>query len=126
MSTKDECQCGEGTRLIFPCSGSADVGEIADRAARKLTREGAGKMSCLAGIGGGVSGMIESAKGASRVLAVDGCPIDCARKTLEKAGITDFVHLRVSDHGMKKGQSPVSDENIIVIVDKGAALLMGR
>ena len=35
MSTKDECQCGEATRLIFPCSGSADVGKIADPIADK-------------------------------------------------------------------------------------------
>jgi uncharacterized metal-binding protein len=122
MSTKDDCQCSVAPKLIFPCSGSADVGEIADRAARMLTREGAGKMSCLAGIGGGVSGMIESAKGASGVLAIDGCSIDCARKTLEKAGINDFVHLRVTDHGIKKGESSVTDENVKIIADKGAAL----
>ncbi len=80
-------------------------------------------MSCLAGIGGGLSGMIESAKGADRVLAIDGCPVDCAKKTLEKAGVSSFVHLRVTDHGMKKGQSPVTDENIKDIAEKGAALL---
>ncbi len=123
MSSKEGCQCGEGTRLIFPCSGSADVGAIADRAGRKLTSDGVGKMSCLAGIGGGVSGMIESAKGASGILAIDGCPIDCAKKTLEKAGISGFLHLRVTDHGLKKGESPVTDENIKGIADRGAALL---
>lgn len=80
-------------------------------------------MFCLAGIGGGVSGMIESTKAASGVLAIDGCPIDCAKKTLEKAGINNFVHLRITDHGMKKGQSPVNDENIDSIAEAGAALL---
>ena len=124
MSEEDGCLCTEGPKLIFPCSGSADVGEIADRASRKLSREGVGNMFCLAGIGGGVSGMIESAKGASRVLAIDGCPIDCGRKTLEKAGINNFVHLRVTDHGMKKGQSPVTDENVNSIADRGAAHLV--
>ncbi len=124
MSTQQDCRCGDAPRLIFPCSGSADVGEIADRAARELTRGGTGKMSCLAGIGGGVSGMIESAKGATGVLAIDGSPIDCAKKTLERAGITDFIHVRVTDHGMKKGHTAVSDENIDGIVRAGRALLM--
>ena len=32
-------------KVIFACSGSADVGKIADLAARKLTEEGVGKMS---------------------------------------------------------------------------------
>jgi uncharacterized metal-binding protein len=123
MDTKEDCQCGKAPKLIFPCSGSADVGEIADRASRVLTRDGAGKMSCLAGIGGGVRGMIESAKAASEVLAIDGCPVDCAKKTLEKAGINNFVHLRVTDHGMKKGESPATDENIDSIAEMGAALL---
>ncbi len=126
MSSKNDCQCSTAPKLIFPCSGAADVGGIADQAGRKLSREGIGNMFCLAGIGGGVSGMIESTKAASAVLAIDGCPIDCAKKTLEKAGITDFVHLRVTDHGMKKGESPVTDESIDNIADRGAALLMGR
>jgi uncharacterized metal-binding protein len=95
MSAKENCQCGEAPKMIYSCSGAADVGEIADRAARKLGRDGVGKMSC---------------------------PIDCARKTLEKAGIGGFAHLRVTDHGLTKGQSPVTDENIKSIADKGAAL----
>ena len=126
MDTKYDCQCGDDAKLIFPCSGSADVGEIADHASRKLTRDGVGRMSCLAGIGGGVSGMIESAKGASRVLAIDGCPIDCAKRTLEKAGINNFVHLRVTDQGMKKGQSPVTDESVAIVSARGAEMLGSR
>jgi len=126
MDTKYDCQCGDDAKLIFPCSGSADVGEIADHASRKLTRDGAGKMSCLAGIGGGVSGMIESAKGAFRVLVIDGCPIDCARKTMERAGITEFAHLRVTDQGMKKGQSPVTDESVAIVSTLGAEMLGSR
>jgi hypothetical protein len=42
---------------------------------------------------------------------------------MEKAGIDNFAHLRVTDQGMKKGQPPVADENIKGITDKGAALL---
>ena len=45
---------GAAAQVIFACSGSADVGKIADLAARKLTEQGAGKMSCLAGVGGRV------------------------------------------------------------------------
>lgn len=34
----NECGCQAAPQLIFPCSGAADVGEISDRAARRLTR----------------------------------------------------------------------------------------
>jgi len=111
------CECGTAPKLIFSCSGAADVGHISDLAARKLTREGAGKMFCLAGIGGRVSGIVETTKAASKVLAIDGCPLDCARKSLEEGGFEEFEHVRLSDLGMEKGKSPVSDE----LVDKVAA-----
>ncbi|MFZ5830584.1 MAG: putative zinc-binding protein, partial [Planctomycetota bacterium] len=59
------CACGSAPKLIFACSGAADVGQIADLAARRLTAEGVGKMFCLAGIGGRVSGIMETTKTAS-------------------------------------------------------------
>jgi uncharacterized metal-binding protein len=121
---KDTCACKGGVRLIFPCSGAADVGEISDRAARKLTVMGTGKMFCLAGIGGNISGMIASAKGADRVLAIDGCPVDCARKTLEQRGIEGFLHFRVTDLGMEKSKSPASQERIDVVTEKGREMLL--
>ena len=104
--------CAAAPKLIFSCSGAADVGEISDRAARKLTAEGAGKMFCLAGVGGRVSGIMASTQAAAAILAIDGCPLDCARKTLEEAGFTQFAHLRLSDLGMEKGKSPATEERI--------------
>lgn len=111
------CACDTAPKLIFACSGAADVGQASDLAARKLTAEGVGKMFCLAGIGGRVSGIMETTKAAAAILAIDGCPLDCARKTLEEAGFTQFEHLRLSDLGMEKGKSPATEE----LVDKVAS-----
>ena len=58
------CACGNAPKLIFSCSGAADVGHVSDLAARKLNSEGAGKMFCLAGIGGRVSGIVETTRAA--------------------------------------------------------------
>jgi uncharacterized metal-binding protein len=121
---KDTCACKGGVRLIFPCSGAADVGEISDRAARLMTAQGTGKMFCLAGIGGNISGMIASAKGADRVLAIDGCAVDCAKKNLEQRGIEGFLHFRVTDLGMEKSKSPASQDRIDVVTNKGRELLL--
>lgn len=122
MADKKDC-CAAAPRLIFACSGAADVGAIADQAARKLTRDGAGKMFCLAGIGGRVSGIMKSTEAAAGILAIDGCPLDCARNCLLQAGFTDFEHVRVTDLGMEKGKSPVSDDNVAKVAAKGAAAL---
>src|SRR5512133_4161781 len=97
------CACGGAPKLIFACSGAADVGALADQAARKLTKDGAGKMFCLAGIGGRVSGIMATTEAASKILAIDGCPLNCARHSLEQAGFTTFEHLQLSDLGLVKG-----------------------
>lgn len=121
---KKDCICEGDVKLIFPCSGAADVGEISDRAARTLTAQGYGKMFCLAGIGGNISGMIASAKGADQVLVIDGCGLDCARKTLEEKGIENFLHFRVTDLGMEKSKSPATSTNIKIVTRKGEKLIL--
>ncbi|MDD3967070.1 MAG: putative zinc-binding protein [Candidatus Marinimicrobia bacterium] len=117
------CDCDSAPMLIFSCSGSSDTGEIADRAARKMTRDGVGSMACLAGIGGRVKGIVLSAEAAGAVLAIDGCPLDCARKTLELAGIRKIRHLRLSDLGLLKGKSEVNEDHIGIVVKHGKEAL---
>ena len=119
------CACETAPKLFFPCSGSSDVGELADRAARMLTKAGAGRMFCLAGIGGRVSGIMESTKSAAKILVIDGCPLDCAGNTLRQAEFNEFEHLRLCEIGMAKGQSEVCDVSIQKVVEQGRALLEG-
>jgi len=123
MAENTTCACSVAPKLIFPCSGGSDVGAVSDQAARKLTREGTGKMYCLAGIGGRVTGIMETTKSAAQVLAIDGCEQDCARKTLELAGFTKFAHLRLSDLGMEKGKTPPNDATVEKAAAKGRTLI---
>lgn len=115
--------CKGGPKLIFACSGAADVGEIADRAARKMAKEGAGKMFCLAGIGGHVNPILKATEAASDILAIDGCPLNCTKASLEQAGFKDFKHLQLADLGLEKGKSPASSENVEKVVAKSAQML---
>jgi len=62
-------------------------------------------MFCLAGIGGHVSGIVESTRAARRILAIDGCPVQCAKKTLEHAGFQVSDPVRVTDAGIEKDYS---------------------
>jgi len=123
MKEKNSQECAGGPKLIFACSGAADVGEIADRAARKMTQRGDGAMFCLAGIGGKVAGILKKTESASQILAIDGCELDCVKNCLELAGFEQFEHLRITDLGMTKGQAPANDENIAAVVQRGAAML---
>ncbi len=123
MSSANPHECVGGEKLIFACSGVADVGAISDRAARKLTRDGKGKMFCLAGIGGRVQGILEKTGAGAHILAIDGCSLDCTKKTLEQAGFTKFAHVRVTDLGMEKGKAPVTDRNVEIVADAAGPLL---
>ena len=126
MSNKNKscaCSCNSDTKLIFPCSGAADVGELADKVGRKLTHDKYGNMYCLAGIGGGVSAIIESTKSACKVLAIDGCSVQCAKKTLEERGFKHFEHIVVTEHGFTKGKTPITDESVEDMVLKCKELL---
>jgi len=123
MSTKKSCSCSGGPRLIFACSGAADVGEIADRAARKLTKIGVGGLYCTAGIGGRVSGIMKTTESADKILAIDGCPLNCVKNTLEKGGFNKFKHLQLAELGLQKCASPVSEENIDKVVAKAADMM---
>ena len=115
----------EWKKLIFACSGAADVGAVADQAARRMTKEGAGSMFCLAGIGGRVAPIMEKTKSASMLLAIDGCPLDCVSETLKQAGIARFEHLRVTDLGLEKGSTPLNDASIETVVGKGREMMNG-
>lgn len=117
------CACSAGPKLIFSCSGAADVGELADQAARKLTRNGKGKMFCLAGIGGRISGIMKSTEAAASILAIDGCVLDCTKKSLEEAGFTRINHLRLTDLGFEKGNTEVNPDSIAEVLDKAKLYL---
>jgi uncharacterized metal-binding protein len=99
---EEKCSCEPTEILIFPCSGGSNVGQIANQAGVKLTQDGLGKFFCLAGIGGHVSGMIESTKAGKVIVAIDGCPVACAKKTLEHAGFNIDEYVELTSLGIEK------------------------
>ena len=112
--------------VVYACSGCSDAGEIADRIARQLTHEGVAQMSCLAGIGGRVRRLLSTAEKAERILVVDGCPLNCARHTLELAGFKKFDHLELHKLGIRKGSAPVTGERIATGVASAKKILAGE
>jgi uncharacterized metal-binding protein len=116
--------CGEGSlTLLFSCSGGSDVGELADQAARRLTQEGAGKMYCLAGIGGQIGGIVKTTEAADRIVVIDGCQVGCGAATLHQAGFRDFLHVCVTDLGLRKGTTEVGEPAIHTVAEAVKAVL---
>ena len=110
--------------LIFACSGSSDVGEIADRAARKLAREGLGKMHCMTAVGAGVESFMKFyQQSTDPILAVDGCALNCATNCLTKAGLKASHSVSLEALGFKKGETPVTEERIDKVVEAARQLI---
>jgi len=100
---KDECCCAANqVSIVLACSGGSNVGQITNEVAKRLDEAGEAKFFCLAGVGGCVSGMVASVKGADWVLVLDGCPVGCAKKCVDKAGISNYGYLVVTELGIEK------------------------
>jgi uncharacterized metal-binding protein len=123
MNSQPQCTCQAAPKLVFPCSGASDVGGLSDRAARQMSVGQTGRMYCLAGIGGRVEGIMANTKAAAKVLVIDGCKEECARKTMALAGFKNFQHLKLADMGFEKGETRVTAARIREVAAKGAELL---
>ena len=111
------CACFGTDVVLLACSGASNVGHLSDLAARELTRRGAARMGCLAGVGGRSPGTLNTLRQARRIVVLDGCGSECGRHALTDAGFEGFVHLRVDKMGMKRGETPVTEENVRRLAD---------
>ncbi|MCE5326029.1 MAG: putative zinc-binding protein [Planctomycetaceae bacterium] len=124
-----DCCCSKDkkTILLYACSGGANVAEAADLAVREMMFAGDGSMFCLAGIGAGIDGMRQTARDADINLVIDGCPVDCATKVFDKAGIDNYAYLRVTDLGIEKTKGVrCTKEQVAAIVAKAREVLADK
>ena len=88
--------------LVYSCSGCSSAAQMANAMALWLDRAGAAEMSCIAGVGGGVTGLVRTAQSGRPILALDGCVLHCVSACLEQAGVRPDAHLTLSDYGVRK------------------------
>ena len=100
-----DANCKPGSDvMILACSGGSNVGQLSNRAAVELTTEGFGKMFCLAGIGGQLSGFVKSARDVPQMVAIDGCSVGCVKACLENSNVPLTNYLVLTDLGIEKNK----------------------
>ncbi len=82
--------------LVYSCSGCSNVAQLANTLAVRLDRAGLAEMSCIAGVGGRVAALVKKANSGRPILAIDGCPMHCARACLAQHGVMPDVHITLS------------------------------
>jgi uncharacterized metal-binding protein len=104
---------------VLACSGASNTGAYSDKVARKLMHSGKAKMMCLARFSVDekfADKTKQELADYSRVVVIDGCPINCAELTMKNSGIKNYTHINVTDFGIVKGVTPVTEEKVDEIV----------
>ena len=97
--------------LVYACSGCSSAAQMANQMALWLDREGVAEMSCIAGVGGGVTGLVRTAQSGRAILALDGCVLACASACLAQVGVVAEEHVLLSDFGVKKRKHADFDQD---------------
>lgn len=127
MAEEAKCACGSANVAIFPCAGAANVGQFSNRIAIELEKQGIGNLMCTAGIGARAPGLMKSAEASDRIITIDGCPVNCASKTLELAGFKVDKHIVISELGIKKSKDrDLKDNEILEVLEKTLQILQSE
>jgi uncharacterized metal-binding protein len=118
------CVCGgpgvpEGgkKRVIFPCAGASNTGQISNSAAVQLAQEGYGILACTAGVPVRAPSTMKKVEEAEAIVAIDGCPVGCAKKLLEGQGVSVDCHIVVTELGIEKtGDLIIDEEDVETVV----------
>lgn len=127
MPEETKCACGSANVAIFPCVGAANVGQLSNRIAIGLEKQGIGNLMCTAGIGARAPGLMKSAEASDRIIAINGCPVNCASKTLELAGFKVDKHIVISELGIKKSkEKDLKDQEVADTLGKVMEILQSE
>lgn len=88
--------------LVYSCSGCSSAAQLAHHLALRLDRDGLAEMSCIAGLGGDVKPLVQTARSGRPVIAIDGCSLHCARKSLARHGVAPVLAYALNELGVKK------------------------
>ena len=104
--------------LLISCSGASNTGCYADRAVRELAESGQADMVCLPKVAIGDKKLIEKLRTTDKqIVVVDGCPLNCAEKIMKAHGLNNFIHINVTQFGIKKGETPLTREKLQQVMD---------
>ncbi|QLH74902.1 MAG: putative zinc-binding protein [Methanomassiliicoccales archaeon] len=98
---------------VFACSGSANVGQLANSCALRAESEGLALFACIASIGCHEEKMLDLARRSPKIVALDGCPISCCSRSLEHAGFRPTARYVMTDTGLIKDHCKLPSEKDI-------------
>ena len=90
--------------LVYSCSGCSSAAQMANYLAIRLDRLGIAEMSCIAGVGGNVNKLVNTARSGRKIIVIDGCPLACAKACLNNHNIKPDFDIELTGFGIQKRQ----------------------
>jgi len=116
--------------LVYSCSGCSSAAQTSNDVALALDRRNLAEMSCIAGVGGDVKKLVKVAKSGRPIVAIDGCPLACAKSALARHGVQVAVWHELSQYEVEKrfqtDPDPNQVEKVLQIVVDSMASLQGN
>lgn len=97
--------------IVLSCSGACELGPLADNVARNLNHSDSFKMNCLAKVAARDKALLEELQ-ENDTLVIDGCEVECAKKIMEDAWLTNYQYLKLTDLEFTK-KTDVDDKQLI-------------
>ncbi|MGB9792060.1 MAG: putative zinc-binding protein [Thermacetogeniaceae bacterium] len=118
----------QGLTYLVACAGAcSNFGQLSMQVLLRLGREKYGKPFCLAGLGAHLPSFLERAKEGSFIV-IDGCPQQCALKTVEHAGAKVAKNVVIAKLGIEKktGDFEISPEEVEKAFEQVRGVLAGE
>jgi uncharacterized metal-binding protein len=112
--------------LVYSCSGCSDVAQLANEVAVRLDHSGQVEMSCIAGVGGGVPGLVRTARSGRPIVAIDGCQMHCVQHCLDNVGVDMTEHVKLYEMGYRKRRGQRYSEEAITQVCDDVSRIIAR
>jgi len=98
--------------IVAACDGASSTGQIGNEVARILTKRyhNLVRMCCLAAVAAGSKLHVKIFRDARAVIAINGCPLQCASKVLRSKGIEPTYEVTITELGVPKASTPDFDE----------------
>ena len=82
---------------------------------------------CTVGIGARAPGLMKSAEASDKIMTIDGCPVNCATKTMELAGFKVDRQIVISELGVKKTKDRnLTEDEVSEVLEKVMEILQSE
>lgn len=103
--------------IVYSCSGCSSAAQMANYIAIKIDRQKIAEMSCIAGVGGDVTSLVNFAKSGREIITIDGCPLKCCQACLKRHDLHPTEAFVLSEFKVKKklGEDFDTDQADIIL-----------